>query len=52
MVLVEELVLCCLHTPSTFANGDIVIFPLVVHQPASPSIWLAVPYVGVVDDII
>ena len=33
---------CCLPTPMTLANGASPIFPLVVHQPASPSIWPAV----------
>ena len=30
---------CCLPTPMTFASGGSLIFPLVVHQPASASIW-------------
>ena len=33
---------CCLPTPMTFASGGSPMFPLVVHQPASPSIWPAV----------
>ena len=33
----------CLPTPITLASGEIPIFPLVVHQPASPPIWPAVP---------
>ena len=33
---------CCLPTPMTFASGETPMFPLVVHQPASPSIWPAV----------
>ena len=33
---------CCLPTPMTLASGGSPIFPLVVHQPASPSIWPAV----------
>ena len=33
---------CCLPTPMTLASGDSPMFPLVVHQPASPSIWPAV----------
>ena len=35
---------CCLHTPMTLVSGGggSLIFPLVVHQPASPSIWPAV----------
>ena len=33
---------CCLPTPMTLARAGIPIFPLVVHQPASPSIWPAV----------
>ena len=34
--------LCCLPTPMTLASGGSPMFPLVVHQPASPSIWPAV----------
>ena len=34
--------LCCLPTPMTLASGGSLMFPLVVHQPASPSIWPAV----------
>ena len=33
---------CCLPTPVTLASGGSPMFPLVVHQPASPSIWPAV----------
>ena len=33
---------CCLPTPMTLASGGSPMFPLVVHQPASPSIWPAV----------
>ena len=33
---------CCLPTPMTLASGGSTMFPLVVHQPASPSIWPAV----------
>ena len=33
---------CCLPTPMTLANGGSAMFPLVVHQPAYPSIWPAV----------
>ena len=33
---------CCLPTPMTFASGGSPIFPHVVHQPASQSIWPAV----------
>ena len=33
---------CCLPTPMTLASGGSPIFPLVVHQPVSPSIWPAV----------
>ena len=33
---------CCLPTPMTLASGGSPIFPLVVHQPAFPSIWPAV----------
>ena len=33
---------CCLPTPMTLASGGSLMFPLVVHQPASPSIWPAV----------
>ena len=29
---------CCLPTPMTLASGGSLMFPLVVHQPASPSI--------------
>ena len=38
----SSIMLCCLHTPMTLASGGSPMFPLVVHQPASPSIWLAV----------
>ena len=31
--------MCCLPTPMTLASGGSPMFPLVVHQPASPSIW-------------
>ena len=37
-----EPVRCCLPTPLTIASGWSPIFPLEVHQPASPSIWTAV----------
>ena len=30
---------CCLPTPMTLASGWSPLFPLVVYQPASPSIW-------------
>ena len=33
---------CCLPTPVTLASGGSPMFPLVVHQPTSPSIWPAV----------
>ena len=33
---------CCLPTPMTLVSGESLMFPLVVHQPASPSIWSAV----------
>ena len=33
---------CCLPTPMTIASGGSPMFPHVVHQPASPSIWPAV----------
>ena len=33
---------CCLPTPMTLASGGSPMFPLVVHQPSSPSIWPAV----------
>ena len=33
---------CCLPTPMTLASGGSPMFPLVVHQPASPFIWPAV----------
>ena len=32
---------CCLPTPMTLASGGSPMFPLVVQQPASPSIWPA-----------
>ena len=35
-------VCCCLPTPMTLASGGSPMFPLVVYQPASPSIWPAV----------
>ena len=37
---------CCLPTPMTLASGGSPMFPLVVHQPASPSIWPAVQSLG------
>ena len=33
---------CCLPTPMTLASGGSPMFPVVVHQLASPSIWPAV----------
>ena len=33
---------CCLPTPMTLASGGSPMSPLVVYQPASPSIWPAV----------
>ena len=33
---------CCLPTPMALASGGSPMFPPVVHQPASPSIWPAV----------
>ena len=33
---------CCLPTPMTLASGGSPMSPLVVHQPASSSIWPAV----------
>ena len=33
---------CCLPTPMTLTSGGSPMFPLVVHQPAAPSIWTAV----------
>ena len=33
---------CCLPTPRTLASRGSSMFPLVVNQPASPSIWPAV----------
>ena len=33
---------CCLPTPMALASGGSPMFPLVVHQPASPSTWPAV----------
>ena len=38
----SQLWCCCLPTPMTLASGGSPMFPLVVHQPASPSIWPAV----------
>ena len=38
----HELRPCCLPTPMALASGGSPMFPLVVHQPASPSIWPAV----------
>ena len=32
---------CCLPTPMALASGGSPMFPLVVHQPASPSFWPA-----------
>ena len=52
--------LCCLPTPMALASGGSPMFPLVVHQPASPSIWPAVQslqgrqcgaYVGAVEEM-
>ena len=40
--LSPSLLLCCLPTLMTLASGGSPMFPLVVHQPASPSIWSAV----------
>ena len=37
-----HLLCCCLPTPMTLASERSPMFPLVVHQPASPSIWPAV----------
>ena len=37
-----EYTCCCLPTPMALASGGSPMFPLVVHQPASPSIWPAV----------
>ena len=34
---------CCLPTPMTLASGGSPMFPLVVHQPASPSICAVTP---------
>ena len=33
---------CCLPTPISLASGRSPLFPLVVHQPASPSSWSVV----------
>ena len=33
---------CCLLTPMTLASGGSPMFPIVVHQAVSPSIWSAV----------
>ena len=40
--LTDFLLCCCLPTPMTLASGGSPMFPLVVHKPASPSIWPAV----------
>ena len=41
--VIPRVLLCCyLPTPMTLASGWSPMFPLVVHQPASPSIWPAV----------
>ena len=37
---------CCLPTPMALASGGSPMFPLVVHQPASPFIWPAVQSLG------
>ena len=43
MVGAEPCCCCCgLPTPMTLASGVRPMFPLVVHQPAYPSIWAAV----------
>ena len=42
---------CCLPTPMTLASGRSPMFQLVVHQPASPSIWPAVQSLGVCPQI-
>ena len=34
---------CCLPTPLTLVSGGSPMIPLVVHQPAYPSIWPAAP---------
>ena len=34
---------CCLPTPLTLDSGGSPMIPLVVHQPAYPSIWPASP---------
>ena len=42
---VEAKTLCrygCMYLMLTLASGGSLMFPLVVHQPASPSIWPAV----------
>ena len=41
-VFVRKKGCCCLPTPMALASGGSPMFPLVVHQPASPSIWPAV----------
>ena len=39
MIISLVLLLCCPSTPMALASGGSPMFPLVVHQPASPSIW-------------
>ena len=41
-LLVYACCCCSLPTPMTFPSRGSPIFPIVVFQPASPSIWLAV----------
>ena len=40
--ILKQVHCCCLPTPMTLASGGSSMFPLVVHQPAFPSIWPAV----------
>ena len=42
LLMTSAISCCCLPTPMTLASGGSPMFPLVVHQPDSPSIWPAV----------
>ena len=37
--LLNNNICCCLPTPMILASGGSPMYPLVVHHPASPSIW-------------
>ena len=41
-IVISSTVCCCPPTPMTLASGGSPMFPVVVHQPASPSIWPSV----------